>query len=273
MATIKTYERHPFDTRVPHGDDFHLDFLARAGHVPAQAYPTPWNVLASGFRTIDDTEPPQRDDNADHFLHHAPYHAEIGSGLSMEAGIPPLARLHQLFGVQDSHGRSLFDLGDLAHTFAEDPLNAVPALTQQFLADFYSQPTGAHRILADLIAQGVVIAPVLSHNFDSLLERAGIPTVRLRRFDLIIPPVSFSSRARGHLVIGSHADRRLVRQRARHRGIVVYFIDPETLLRGEDKYVLEGTRRDDLHCRRSATQALRLIHNQLRFADSGRRRG
>jgi hypothetical protein len=63
-----------------------------------------------------------------------------------------------------------------------------------------------------------MVGPVITHSFDVLSARAGLPEVFVRRYDQKIPPVPLLDEARSLLVIGLHADSRAVQARARAKG-------------------------------------------------------
>ena len=85
----------------------------------------------------------------------------------------------------------------------------------------------AHR---DLWDRGLLVGSGHHHNFDCQCADLGLRRSRLRRYDwrAILSQIEHDERARSLLMIGVHADRRLVQMRARRRGLKVLFIDPET---------------------------------------------
>ncbi|MFJ4003361.1 hypothetical protein ACIPWL_07890 [Streptomyces sp. NPDC090023] len=98
-----------------------------------------------------------------------------------------------------------------------------------FRASFLARPTLAHHALKALHDAGLMVGPVLQHNFDLLAARAGLAECFVRRYDQKIPPVPLLAEARALLVIGLHADRRSIEKRARERGMKVFFVDTEGL--------------------------------------------
>lgn len=127
-----------------------------------------------------------------------------------------------------------------------------------FAACFVAEPTPAHRALKALHDAGHLVGPVITHNFDTLSARAGLPEVFVRRYDQKIPPVPLLEEAKALLVIGLHADRRAVQARARAKGMRIVFVDPEGLMEdGEFKeYPVEGAREGDIVVRAAAIPAL-----------------
>ncbi|MFE4519368.1 hypothetical protein ACFRMQ_34900 [Kitasatospora sp. NPDC056783] len=196
-----------------------------------------------------------------------PFQVEVGCGTSIEAGIPPLHFLHEVYRVTDrkdnaltqSHGFTMRPGDDalVREMLAGSDLKA-PALVEMFRACFLARPTTAHRALKALHDSGAMIGPVITHNFDTLSARAGLEECFVRRYDQKIPPVPLLPEARALLVIGLHADRRAVQERARAQGKRIVFLDPEGLM--EDgvfkEYPVEGAREGDVVVRREAIPAL-----------------
>ncbi|MCX4663549.1 hypothetical protein [Streptomyces uncialis] len=83
----------------------------------------------------------------------------------------------------------------------------------------------------------------------------------VRRYDQKIPPVPLLDEARALLVIGLHADRRSVQDRARAKGMKIFFIDPEGLMENGTfkEYPIEGAREGDTIVRSEATPALQRL--------------
>ncbi|MFG2843489.1 hypothetical protein ACGF12_09980 [Kitasatospora sp. NPDC048296] len=133
-----------------------------------------------------------------------------------------------------------------------------PDLVTMFRACFLAEPTPAHHALKALHAAGHMVGPVITHNFDTLPARAGLHEVFVRRYDQKIPPVPLLPEARSLLVVGLHADRRAVQQRARETGMRIFFVDPEGLVEnGAFKpYPIEGARTGDVVVRQLAIPAL-----------------
>ncbi|MEV7777582.1 hypothetical protein [Kitasatospora sp. NPDC088351] len=102
---------------------------------------------------------------------------------------------------------------------------------------------------------------MITHNFDSLSARAGLPEVFVRRYDQKIPPVPLLPEARALLVVGLHADRRAVQQRAREMDMRIFYVDPEGLVEnGTFKPCpIEGAHTGDVVVRQAAIPALRRL--------------
>ncbi len=240
----------------------HLDVRVSSSAVPVGLARLPWQILAAGFRTPDHRGNPELVEDLSCLVDLAPFAVEAGCGLSVEAGVPPLHLLHEIYQVSDPLTRRFVldpSVDRVMARFLADPEEHLPAFCGTFQACLRAEPSPAHRALRDLHRAGALVGPVVTNNFDGLLERCGVPEQYVRRYDEIIPPVRFDPRAKALLVVGSHADRRRVQHRARQRGLRVVFCDPEGFRDEAGKFIpypLEGPQDEDLLCRRGATQAL-----------------
>ena len=131
-------------------------------------------------------------------------------------------------------------------------------LVEMFRACFLAEPSPGHLALRQLVEAGALVGPVITNNFDGLAARVGLPECYVRRYDQQVPDVPFLPEARALLVVGSHADRRKVQDRARQRGLPVFFVDPEGFREGDAfvPYLVEGAREGDRICRREAGELL-----------------
>jgi len=266
------YDDHPQDERAgrdtpPGFRTLDVCFLSEDHKVPRTVRNLPWDVLAGGIRVKEQRGEPTYADDLSGLLDHLPFQVEVGCGTSIEAGIPPLHYLHEVYRVTSRTDNSLtqshaFTMTPEADTFVREMLLDAPAkaesLTRMFAECFTAQPTPAHQALKALHDAGVLVGPVITHNFDVLSARAGLPEVFVRRYDQKIPPVPLLDEAKALLVVGLHADRREVQRRAREKGMKIFFVDPEGLMEnGEFKeYPIEGARAGDVVVRQEATPAL-----------------
>lgn len=264
ICEIREYRRHPEDEKAQRSTS--SGYLAADVFITNRSRPgwdvsLPWQVLAQGMRRPDVRGNPTEIRDLSILAELAPFHVEVGCGMSLEAGVPALNHLHDLYCVTDrTTGEFVFagDRDDLLVRLVASPESEIPELAVLFLSSFFAEPTDGHRALRELARIGVVLEPVLTNNFDGLLHRVGLREECLRRYDELVPDVEFDSAARALLVIGSHADRRRVQERARKRGLAVVFLDPEgyRMPGGFVDYPLEGPQDSDMLCRREATPAL-----------------
>ncbi|MDQ1295774.1 MAG: hypothetical protein QG608_3661 [Actinomycetota bacterium] len=272
-CTVRRHVKHPEDTRaqrvLPVGYSC-LDVQVDSDPVPFSGRRLPWEVLASGFRVPDPRGSPETVPDLSCLVALAPFQVETGCGLSVESGVPPLHRLHDIYQVTDPLTRRF--VLDPVHDrvvarFLADPEGRLPEHCEMYRACLHAEPNAAHRALRDLYRAGLLIGPVITNNFDGILDRYGVPERCVRRYDEIVPELAFAPRARALLVLGSHADRRGVQRRARRSGLRVVFCDPEGFDGPRGSFVpypLEGPQDGDLLCRRRAGEALPALARSLR---------
>jgi hypothetical protein len=201
-------------------------------------------------------EPPQV--AAGDLAAHLPAQVELGCGPSIEAGIPHLSSLHRIYGVSHPDYGFVFRAGDdgLLALFA-DPERKYREMTDIYRACLLAEPTPFYRRLRALWDAGHLVGPVITNNFDCQCADLGLPEISLRRYDWgpYYPRIDHDPRARSLLVVGVHADRRLVQMRARERGLTVMFIDPESYVAPDGRaisYPVEAPQSEDLFVRATA---------------------
>ncbi|MFD7975283.1 hypothetical protein [Streptomyces sp. NPDC059071] len=282
-VTITEYDQHPQDKRAgrdtPEGfRSVDVAFLSDEFDVPRTVRQLPWNVLAGGMRVKEQRGEPTIAEDLSELLDYMPFMVEIGCGSSIEAGVPPLHFLHEVYRVTERKDNTLtqshrFTMRPEDDTLIEemltDPTAKAEQLTAMFKMAFEAQPTEAHHILKELRDAGHMVGPVVQHNFDLLAARAGLPECFVRRYDQKIPPIPFDERAKALFVIGCHADRRAVQARARALGMKVFFLDPEGLMEnGEWKsYPVEGAREGDVVVHAGAIEGLTRLKELIAARD------
>jgi hypothetical protein len=233
----------------------------------------PWEVLASGIRVPARRGNPVITPTLGPLADYLPFQAELGCGPSVEAGIPPLHRLHEIYGVRPGGRPGSGERFVLSP--AEDPLvreilartgRKFAELTEMYRAAVTAGTTPALRALRQLADEGHLVGPVITNNFDVLAARAGFAEHCVRRYDEIIPDVPLLPEARSLLVVGSHADRRAVQARARAVGKKVFYLDPEGFHTGGTfmPYPLESPQDGDWVCRQAAAEGLPALAAMLR---------
>ena len=268
-VTLERHDSHPEDDRsardMPPGYRS-LQVTVRSSNDATGPHDRemPWDVLRRGMRLPDSREEPVLVDDLSVLERLRPFHVEVGCGLSLESGVPPLHFLHDIYQVtKRTTNTFVFDPADdtVVCDFLADPETTLDRFTHMYSSAFLAEPSEPHRDLKALAENGALIGPVMTNNVDCLLRCAGLEELHLRRYDQDVPHVDFDPRARALLVIGSHADRRRVQRRARARGMQIVFLDPEGYW--EDgrftSYPVEGTRAHDLLCRSNAAPALRRL--------------
>jgi hypothetical protein len=273
-ATLRYRAVHPEEAayeRRPPADHASLDVVLRSdGYaLPDDWERRPWEVFYRvGLRKKLAREEP-RIVGAAELAAHLPAQVELGCGPSIEAGIPHLSTLHRIYGVSRGDYSFVFRAADdgLLALF-RDPEAKFREMTDIYRACLVAAPTPFYRRFVDLWQRGHLVGPVITNNFDCQCADLGLPEISLRRYDWgpYYPTIEHDPRARSLLVIGVHADRRLVQMRARDRGLRVLFIDPEAYVApdgGRIPYPVEAPQRDDLFVRATANDAFAELHAAL----------
>jgi hypothetical protein len=270
---------HPEDEkrgRAPPPDFASLDLsVTTDGDRPPEGWgQRPWRVFFDvGLRKILPRGEPTRIE-PEEIAEYLPAQVELGCGPSIEAGIPHLSTLHRIYGVSHSDYRFVFRAGDdgVLDVLAR-PEAKYKEMTDIYRACMVAEPTDFYRALRDLHGRGFFVGPIITNNFDCQCADLGLPEISLRRYDwgTYYPTIDYDARARSLLVVGVHADRRLVQMRARERGLKVIFIDPERYVGpdgAEIHYPVEAPQDADLFVRATAREALTRLHTALshRFA-------
>jgi len=200
---------------------------------------------------------------------HLPAQLELGCGPSIAAGIPHLSGLHRIYGV------SLPDYGFIFRAKQDGLLDVLRSPEKKYaeMTDIYracavAEGTEFHEVIVDFAKRGLVVGPVITNNFDCLASDRGLPEISLRNYDWgpYYPQIDYDARARSLLVVGVHADRRLVQMRARERGLRVIFVDPERYIAPDGRvinYPVEAPQDEDYFVRETAEAALPQLHRWL----------
>lgn len=221
-----------------------------------------WSILNSGIRVRDNRGNPERVEELKKIQSHFPMQVELGCGPSIEAGIPPLHYLHELYHVSqpDQGGSFIFgpEKDKLMKDLVGNPSNFYKRAGVLYSRALTTEPTEFYRLLQELHSREIVVGDIITNNFDGLCDRIGLRERYVRRFEepSIVPQVEFDSRARSLLVVGAHADRRRVQRQARERGLKVIYVDPECF-QEERRYIpypLESARDGDILINMTAQQ-------------------
>ncbi|MEO5950549.1 MAG: hypothetical protein ABIQ04_03815 [Candidatus Saccharimonadales bacterium] len=221
----------------------------------------PWVILEAGIRKSLKRGSPEIATLGLDLAQYIPFHLELGCGPSIEAGVPPLAHLHRTYAISNprTHEYLMGDYDDLPVRFF--------ANTDQFYMDaslIYASSLKAHpetlfyTSVKRLFENETIINPVYTNNYDGLVADIGMTEFYMRKFEdaHIFPDVEFDKRAKALIVVGSHADRRKLQEKARDAGLQVIYVDPEVytdeLTCHQYDYPIEAPQDDDILIRLSA---------------------
>lgn len=266
-VTVTGFVTHPEDEKRGVRQPAHyrnLDFRLqnRSYALPADWSERPWRVFHEvGLRKILARGTP-RQVEPEALIDYLPAQLELGCGPSIEAGIPHLSNLHRIYGVSlPNYGFIYRAAQDGALEVLSAPEAKYSEMTDIYRACLIAGSTDFYRAIADLRRRGLLVGPVITNNFDCQCADLGFPEISLRNYDWgpYYPHIDYDPRARSLLVVGVHADRRLVQMRARDRGLKVIFIDPESYVAPDGSqisYPVEAPQDDDLFVRMTASAAL-----------------
>lgn len=271
-CTVKPIAVHPEDVsanRATPAGFTSLEVCVRSDNcdLPIEVRRRPWEVLAGGIRKKDARGMPTIVDDLSGLADHLPFQVEVGCGVSVEAGIAPLHRLHDIYRVTKRNDNRPGAKDSFILDAASDPLlrevlttceEKFTEFVEMFHNCFVSEPTPALEALRTLAEAGHLVGPVITNNFDVLAARVGLLECFVRRYDQAVPDVPFYPEARALLVVGNHADRRKVQARARERGMKIFFLDPEGFwVDGTfSPYPLESAMDGDILCQKEAAKGL-----------------
>jgi hypothetical protein len=229
----------------------------------------PWKILETGIRKKDTRGSPTLNP-WDKVMDFFPAQVELGCGPSIEADIPPLHFLHDVYSVTNKKtGAFILDPYQdcLARFIASNPTKALADLSEMYRRCFVARPTSFHHGLKSLYDRGQIVGPVITNNFDGLVHCVGLTELFVRRYDEshAVPNITFHQKAKSLIVVGSHADRRRIQHAAREAGLQVVYVDPEGYREsdGFTEYLLESPQDNDFLFRCSASEFIERIKNIL----------
>nr|WSX54089.1 hypothetical protein OG409_37350 [Streptomyces sp. NBC_00974] len=141
-------------------------------------------MLTHGVRVKDIPGQPVYAEDLAQLTDFLPFQVEVGCGVSYEAGIPPLHRLHEMYHVNEIEDEQLGKGFTFVLAPGRDPLLAemfldtedkVGELSDMYRACFTAEVTPALRALKRMEEAGHLVGPFITNNFDALGARAGFP--------------------------------------------------------------------------------------------------
>lgn len=272
-AIVTRCDVHPEDAKRGHATpgyaNLGLTVITEGYRLPAGWEERPWRVFFDvGLRkTLAREETPVVLPEA--LAEHFPAQLELGCGPSIEAGIPHLSNLHRIYGVSHAdYGFIWKAKDDAALDVLLEPERKYAEMTDIYRACVVAGATDFYRRVADLHRRGLLVGPVITNNFDCQCADLGLPEMSLRRYDWgpYYPTIKHDPRAKSLLVVGVHADRRLVQMRAREQGLKVLYIDPEAYVGPDGRdihYPVEAPQAKDLFVRATAHDGMARLHRAL----------
>ncbi|MDP1690275.1 MAG: NUDIX domain-containing protein [bacterium] len=239
------------DVVFPKGYSFRsYTLLERGAVVSTEKQREPWDILKMGIRKIQRRGHPKKIQQVGKIVEFLPAHLELGCGPSIEAGIPPLHYLHDVFGISDPQtGQFLLDLtkDTLIPSILRDPRAFYRRSSLPYRQALTAPLTDFYQVIKKFYERGLILDPVITNNFDGLPSLIGMKEQYVRRYaeSEIIPKIDFNPEARALIVVGSHADRRRTQEAARQAGLQVIYVDPERFEQSGKAYPLEAPQDED----------------------------
>ena len=87
--------------------------------------------------------------------------------------------------------------------------------------------TPFYNLLKKLHDEDLIVGDVITNNVDGFVSRVGLQEkfVRVYETNKRMPDIIFDDRAISYINIGVHADRRLIHQGARTKGLNMFYVD------------------------------------------------
>ncbi len=261
----KIYDIHPNDrdnnTDFPESyKTVEITVRSLNENIPRDKRETPWGVWKNDYRRPIPREEPREVTDLSELVNYFPMYVELGCGPSLEAGIPPLSLLHHIYSAADySTGKFLFGDDDtLLERVMTNLHDFYTSAAEPYKQCFLAPVTPFYSMLGRMLENGQVLDPLINNNFDGLAKLVGFNELYIRRYETSkwIPDISFNPKANSLLVVGSHADRRLVRVHARSAGLQIIYVDPEGYYKDGEftPYPLEALDAADILVRMTAEE-------------------
>jgi len=273
-ATLKGCLAHAEDLRrgVKQPADYrNLDLVVKNTSyvLPSGWSERPWRVFYEvGLRKVLARGEP-RVVEAERLADFLPAQLELGCGPSIEAGIPHLSNLHRIYGVSlPNYGFIYRAAQDGVLELLASPEAKYREMTDIYRACLVAGSTDFYRAIGTLRERGLLVGPVITNNFDCQCADLGFPEISLRNYDWepYYPQIPYDPAAKSLLVVGVHADRRLVQMRAREQGLQVIFVDPEEYVAPDGSrihYPVEAPQDEDLFVRGTASDTFARLLRHL----------
>jgi hypothetical protein len=211
-----------------------------------------WKHSTKMFRIREKRETPQYETDLKALKQFLPAQIETGCGPSIEANIPPLYTMHELYKVQNHEsGKFYFSKqDDLMENIILNPEKMYKQFAHVPLSCLRAQHTEAYKFFDKAYKSGLFMGTVYNNNFDRLVKRFDIDEIVLRVYDKdkYLPNITFDKNAKSLICFGCHADRRQVQKQAREQGLKVIFVNPEGFYNKDkfEPYPLEAPKNQDI---------------------------
>lgn len=269
IIMINKYDKHPYDEII---DNYKtVDIIVKSDNLnnTDKSFNQVWNLQVKGIRERDMRGNPKYINNINKIKEYFPMAVELGCGPSIEAGVMPLYKLHEIYKVQrHSDGKFYFGTSDtLIKQIIEKDNIKFDEFYEIIVECIKAKPTNFHYNLKKMYDKKLFTMNLFNNNFDRLCKRIGINENILRVYNIenYFPKVTFDKDVKALLCIGTHADRRLIQRQARNQGLKIIYVDPEGFNIDNEffKYEIEGAKDEDYILKMTASEFSQLLDNIL----------
>lgn len=270
---INKYDKHPYDEII---DNYKtVDIIVKSDNLnnTDKLFNQVWNLQVKGIRERDTRGNPKYINDFNELKEYFPMAVELGCGPSIEAGVMPLYKLHEIYKVQrHSDGKFYFGTSDTLIKQIIEKDNVKFNEFYEIVAEcIKAKPTNFHYNLKKMYDKKLFTMNLFNNNFDRLCKRIGINENILRVYNIenYFPKVIFDKDIKALLCIGTHADRRLIQRQARNQGLKIIYVDPEGFNTDNEffKYEIEGAKDEDYILKMTASEFSQVLENILNEED------
>lgn len=270
---INKYDKHPYDEII---DNYKtVDIIVKSDNLnnTDKLFNQVWNLQVKGIRERDTRGNPKYINDFNELKEYFPMAVELGCGPSIEAGVMPLYKLHEIYKVQrHSDGKFYFGTSDTLIKQIIEKDNIKFDEFYEIIAEcIKAKPTNFHYNLKKMYDKKLFTMNLFNNNFDRLCKRIGINENILRVYNIenYFPKVTFDKDVKALLCIGTHADRRFIQRQARNQGLKIIYVDPEGFNTDNEffKYEIEGAKDEDYILKMTASEFSQVLENILNEED------
>lgn len=270
---INKYDKHPYDEII---DNYKtVDIVVKSDNLnnTDKLFNQVWNLQVKGIRERDTRGNPKYINDFNELKEYFPMAVELGCGPSIEAGVMPLYKLHEIYKVQrHSDGKFYFGTSDTLIKQIIEKDNVKFDEFYEIVAEcIKAKPTNFHYNLKKMYDKKLFTMNLFNNNFDRLCKRIGINENILRVYNIenYFPKVIFDKDVKALLCIGTHADRRFIQRQARNQELKIIYVDPEGFNTDNEffKYEIEGAKDEDYILKMTASEFSQVLENILNEED------
>ncbi len=270
---INKYDKNPYDEII---DNYKtVDIIVKSDNLnnTDKLFNQVWNLQVKGIRERDTRGNPKYINDFNELKEYFPMAVELGCGPSIEAGVMPLYKLHEIYKVQrHSDGKFYFGTNDTLIKQIIEKDNVKFNEFYEIIAEcIKAKPTNFHYNLKKMYDKKLFTMNLFNNNFDRLCKRIGINENILRVYNIenYFPKVIFDKDVKALLCIGTHADRRFIQRQARNQGLKIIYVDPEGFNTDNEffKYEIEGAKDEDYILKMTASEFSQVLENIINEED------